>query len=83
METHEVFVVCYQIDGSDEINPIFRFGMSSIYLIEIEKDTIIVHAYSTYKISRHGFPALEFDTTESSTLLCLSVSSNEQKEDFK
>ncbi|KAL4718266.1 hypothetical protein ACJJTC_013142 [Scirpophaga incertulas] len=58
LDPHEVFVLCYRIDDSDEQNPIFRFVMSTKYLIEISKDASVVHVDATYKLIWQGFPVL-------------------------
>lgn len=86
LDPHEVFVVCYRIEDSDEQNPTFRFMKSNKYLIEISKDARVVHADATYKMIWQGFPVLVCGTTDQNRKfhpLCLTISSNEQKEDFK
>ncbi|KAL0902493.1 hypothetical protein ABMA27_000347 [Loxostege sticticalis] len=86
LDPHEVFVVCYRIEDSDEQNPTFRFMKSNKYLIEISKDARVVHADATYKMIWQGFPVLVCVTTDQNRKfhpLCLTISSNEQKEDFK
>lgn len=86
IDPHEAFVICHQIDDSDEKNPIFRFIISTKYLIEISKNSSVVHADATYKIIWQGFPILVCGTTDQNRKfhpICLTVSSNEQKEDFK
>lgn len=86
LDPYEVFVLCYRIDDSDEQNPTFRFVMSTKYLIEISKDASVVHVDATYKLIWQGFPVLVCGTTDQNRKfhpLCVTVSSNEKKEDFK
>ncbi|GBP97568.1 hypothetical protein EVAR_103638_1 [Eumeta japonica] len=60
--------------------------MSTKYLIEISKDAGVVHTDATYKLIWQGFPVLVCGTTDRNRKfhpLCVTIPSNEQKEDFK
>lgn len=85
-DPHKVFVIANEIDASDEMKPAFRFAIPTKHLIGIAKDVSVVHADATYKIIWQGFPALVCGTSDKNRKfhpLCLGVTTNEQKEDFK
>lgn len=87
VEQNEPFIVDYFV-AVNEINTaesVFRFLVSSKYLLQKAADVDKLHADATYKLVWQGQPVLLVGTTDSDRHfhpLGISVCSNEQKEDF-
>lgn len=81
---NEVFVIAYYILESDP--PSFRIVLSTKNLLKQCISADILHADATYKLIWQGYPVLIAGTTDKNRKfhpICLTVTTNECKADFK
>jgi hypothetical protein len=84
-DLHIPFVEQYELETEEE-ESIFRFFITSRYLMSICANSYKIHADATYKLLWQGFPVLIVGTTDMDKHFHpfgLSVCTNEKKEDFK
>jgi hypothetical protein len=84
-DLHIPFVAQYELETEEE-ESIFRFFITSRYLMSICANSYKIHADATYKLLWQGFPVLIVGTTDMDKHFHpfgLSVCTNEKKEDFK
>ena len=80
-DPHEALIISYDVIEND-IHPACRLAISTKYLLELARDTEILHTDATYKLIWQGFPVLvigKADKVRKFHALCLGI---EKKNDI-